>query len=447
MAFKYSFATPKKSFQKPTTDSQKMIDPIERDRRFLRSLWQNRLFRSEGLALADGTPVEVVNIGIGNDTNERLPDFSFASIKYLESGVTMYGNIKIDVCSSHWRAQGTIAAAELSSVILHVVFYQDIILSRFDRDIPTLVLTPLPTVAATYDELRKGSLCPTFLGGLEDVHRNHLLTRIMSDRLRRKSDEIIAIYNSVEKNWHETAYIALMRAFGFKQQKSNLEKLARSLPYRYLRVAGGTDEDVFALLLGQAGFLSMPPHDGFVSEVQRRYYALQKRLGLYPTHISWQGGHTRPASLSPFLVICIATILVREQRFLERVLACENLNSFLEVFDILVDEKYLKHFAPSVNSRGVSVERSQKLIINFVIPFLTAYGILLGRDELRDRALDLYESLPAEVYGYTKRWAAGGYQAPNAFFSQALVQLSSEQCDDGICGDCPLGVMAMKNFS
>lgn len=427
-----------------------MITHTDRERRFLQTLWQNRLFECSDLVLADGTPFEIVNCGIRSEKGDNLPDFSFAAIRYTQSNVTMHGSIKIDTHSSHWREQGTVNAPEFSSVILHLVLYQDIAITQAERNIPTLVLHIPDVVARCHDELRRGATCAGYIGKLDAVHSNHILTRIMSDRLARKSDEVLAIYDSTGGDWHETAYICFVRAFGYREKKQAFETLARTVPLWVLRLHSTSLSELEALLLGQAGYLEVPNPDDYTRRLQYEYAELRKRHELHPRHISWRGIAVRPGSLPVQSLVRIAAILKEEDAFLDRILAADSRDELLSIFDVMLSEYWHTHFAPSrlaaMNAHGMTRQKNELLIINFIIPFLTAYGMVTRNDELRDRAIDLYESLPAEVNRYTRQWEAGGYMAPNAFFSQALIQLSSEYCADGLCGSCPLGVHYIREL-
>lgn len=424
---------------------------IQRDRRLLQTLWQNRLFDCRSLTLADGTPIQIESTGIRGEQSDTLePDFNFAVIKYPLQNMTMCGNIKIDTHSSHWRDQGTINMPQFSSVILHVVLNRDLILTRADREIPTLIITLPPVIALRYDELRHGTLCPSLLARMNPAHRHHLLTRLMSDRLKRKSDEVIQIYNSVGQDWHETTYISFLRAFGFGGRKEAYETLARSLPYRFIRLHSDSLADVEALLLGAGGFLNIQGQiDDYTKSLVNRYIDLRKQHNLNPRRINWGGSAIRPGSSPVQFLVRIAAILEREQRFLERILQVENCLEIRSIFDVMLSEYWKKHSAPSyADAYGISEMTPQKcdlLIINFVIPLLRAYGSLTGNDELADKAIDMYDQVETEDNRHTKRWQSGGYQIPNSFFSQALIQLSSEFCGDGMCGACPLGMTYLSS--
>jgi hypothetical protein len=78
------------------------------------------------------------------------------------------------------------------------------------------------------------------------------------------------------------------------------------------------------------------------------------------------------------------------------------------------------------------------IIINTVVPFLFVYGERNNKKELKQRALDLLESLPPESNSIISRWNNFGVRARNSFDTQALIQLKNEYCDPKKCLHCLL---------
>lgn len=79
------------------------------------------------------------------------------------------------------------------------------------------------------------------------------------------------------------------------------------------------------------------------------------------------------------------------------------------------------------------------LVINVVAPLMLAYGNYVGDETASDRAVDILEHLPGEKNRYTADFMAAGVSCPNAFVSQAMVQLHKSYCDVRKCLYCRLG--------
>lgn len=425
-----------------------MTSVINHSKQFVGTLWLNRLFCQQGLRLTDGRAIEIISPGAPSDLQGLYPEFSFAAIRFPDSDVTLHGGIKIDSHSSHWRQQKTLTHPAFDSVILHVVLEQDLELFTNDHLIPTLILKPDQRIETLYQDLRRGGLCVDAFTGMDSLHQRQILTRIMSDRLARKADEVRAIYHSVGDNWLEASYIAFVRSFGYREKKDSFESLARTTPYRLIRMQGNDRISIEALLLGQAGYLDVANADPYTVELQKRY-AVQRRAQIMPTPIaSFRGSTVRPQSMAPQLIVRIAAILAREESLMRRVLEAENYNEIFSIFDLAIDRYWQQNYAPSmpatVNSYGISSEKIDLLIINFVIPLMVDYARSTGNDTLHERALELYESIKPENNTFTRHWTRGGFACENAFFSQALIQLSTAYCSNGSCGACPLGAHQLR---
>jgi hypothetical protein len=79
------------------------------------------------------------------------------------------------------------------------------------------------------------------------------------------------------------------------------------------------------------------------------------------------------------------------------------------------------------------------LIINTVVPFLFCYSINRNDEQLKERALQLLEQLPAEKNGVITNWSALNIVSDSAADSQALLQLKKEYCENKKCLRCRIG--------
>ena len=90
-------------------------------------------------------------------------------------------------------------------------------------------------------------------------------------------------------------------------------------------------------------------------------------------------------------------------------------------------------------SKQLSMSSLNLIIINTVVPFLYAYGLHKGNEQLCDRAALYLESLKPEANYVTRMWQAAGLTAQHAADSQALVQLQLNYCDKKECLRCRFG--------
>lgn len=100
----------------------------------------------------------------------------------------------------------------------------------------------------------------------------------------------------------------------------------------------------------------------------------------------------------------------------------------------------LQFFAsPSRQGRGVGATALRGIVINAAIPYIFAYGRSHGRDELCQRAVEMLQSLNPETNSKVTVFTSVGVKCPDAFTSQALVELRREYCEARKCLYCRIG--------
>jgi predicted kinase len=80
------------------------------------------------------------------------------------------------------------------------------------------------------------------------------LTRVLVERLEKKSAAVIAALAINRGDWEETFYQFLAANFGFKTNALPFELLAKSLPQLTLAKNKNNPMQIEALIFGQAGF-------------------------------------------------------------------------------------------------------------------------------------------------------------------------------------------------
>lgn len=410
------------------------------DKDFLILIWQNHLFEEGDLRFSTLTYYEVISSGLR--VHGAAVDFTHARLRNRATGEVIAGSVKVDVKSSDWRSQGTINSTEMSGVMLHLVFERDTELFQYGFPILTCILTPSDTLIRYRERMAVG--CEQYFAQLDTLKREAMIERLYADRLGRKSDEIISIAHSVSGDWEEVAYICLMRSMGFKLKKQTFEKLARSLPLSYLLRHRSRPILIEALLLGQAGYLEIEDVDDYTATLQREFHALKAENALLTPALDWRAAEMRSYSAPAISLARIAAIISADESLAERVLRCRTADDLFGVFDIRIHDYWRTHYEPSRSTemRGLSelgAEKINLLIINFVVPFMAAYGAWFDMEHYTRCAIDLLEQTPAESNKYTRRWAAHGLTLRSAYVSQAIIELCTVYCEAAHCSRCPVG--------
>lgn len=413
-------------------------------------LWQNRLFDTTSLVLTDGRRVEIEDVGlpVEGDGESVFAEFLNATIYYPDQGVSYHGNIKIDSLSSDFRERGHFTHPNMSAVILHVVWRCDVTLLRNDHALPTLEIRADDGLIELFDRLTmagiSNKLCANYLAQLSGLEQHLILNRLICDRLDRKNGEVFKILDSVGGNWSECCYIQLVRSFGFKGQKEALEKLARSLPYQYICQMDHDVTQIEAYLLGMGGYLEVSDPDPYTRELQHHFAAFRRCYNLIPEPIDWRAGTAlRPGTTPLNQLVRIAAMLSQAESLLDKIIGAKDIYHVIALLDVRVSEYWHTHNYPSrksssINSYGITTEKVNLVIINGVIPFLSAYGARHNRADLREKALDMYEAIPPEINSFTNHWSKAGVEIVSAFESQAIIQLHSVYCLNRQCQRCPV---------
>lgn len=108
--------------------------------RFLRQIWNHRLFATENLQTTDGERIDILSPGRMNQNSG--PDFLDARVRI--GGLTFCGNIELHWHISDWKNHGHHRDPSYNAVVLHVVFSNKpgapLPVTESKRHIPVLVL-------------------------------------------------------------------------------------------------------------------------------------------------------------------------------------------------------------------------------------------------------------------------------------------------------------------
>lgn len=417
---------------------------------FLHYLWQFQLFSPTRLRTTDGTSIAVLRPGLPNE--HAGPDFFNARIRI--GNTEWAGNVELHMQSSEWERHRHHLDPAYHNVILHVVYQHDKEIEINGNPLPTLVLAPLikASLILKYRALMQSRRWLPCQQQIERVHPIVILnwqTRLLIERLQRRSALITErlIYNKF--NWEETFYQFMAGNFGFKVNSLPFDMLAASLPLKYL---ARHKNDVFqleALLFGQAGFLNSSFEDTFPSELKKEYEVLSRKFSLQAIdfHI-WKFFRLRPVNFPSVRIAQFASLIHRSARLFSRILEAEEVTELKGLFQVRASGYWDNHYlfdqpSPSY-TKNLGKESIDNLIINTVIPFLFAYGSKKDIQQYKERALYFLEKLSAEKNTVVHRWKKLKIDIRSAFQSQAMIELKNSYCSQKKCLNCAIGKSILK---
>ncbi len=413
--------------------------------RLLSLLWRGGLFSADNSTLYPRGDYEIVQRGL--PTEGSSADFSGAQIIERSSGIRLYGGVRVDELSSHWRKRQS--DSELESTILHIVAHRDIELLSPESPQLTLEIRPEPQILELYHRLP--AICPNFWANMPQIERQETLSALLDQRVERKTNEALGILRSVDGDWQECCYIMLLRAFGTPSgNKEQFEAIARRFTYSSLCLHRLDREYLYAITLGLSGLLDTPEPDSYTEELIRAYREYQSASGMLPTASTWSKGKVRPSSHPAISLITAVTLLLSDEELFDSIFKAETLEELREILEVELPDYWQLHSSPSVaigsSRRGIGGAKIEIIIINYILPLLFARSIVECEERYAARAMRLYEELPAEQYAKVQRWQSESWRSTSAFDSQALLQLSDSYCKESRCADCRIGSREIKRL-
>lgn len=420
---------------------------------FLHYLWKFKLFDMNGLQTTHGEKIEILSAGMHNFDSGA--DFQNARLRI---GDTVWaGNVEIHLTSSDWHKHHHTHDNAYNNVILHVVY-------KHDEDIPGTDGKPLPTLELhsripadlylRYHNLAYGNQqiipCEGSISTVKGMSIQNWLTRVLVERLEKKSGAVIDRLKLNKGDWEETFYQFLAANFGFKVNALPFELLAKSLPQNVLAKNKHNSLQIEALVFGQAGFLQ----DDFVDEYPRKlkaeYAYLQKKYNLNPVekHL-WKFMRLRPQNFPTIRLAQFAALVLQSNHLFSKILETAQMPQLRKLFsNIVVNDYWTNHYRfdaeskPAAKSFGdASVDL---LLLNTVSLFLFSYGNHLQQQNYVYRSLELLGALPVESNNIVNDFKDLGVKAKTAFESQALLELRNNYCNHKKCLQCGVGNEILK---
>lgn len=416
----------------------------------LHYIWKFRLFQ-KNLKSSDGQEIEVIDVGLHN-TNEG-PDFFNAKIRIGDK--IWAGNIEIHKTSSDWVKHNHHTDENYNSVILHVVEKINTnIINQAGQNVLQCEITYPPNIEENYQFLLHSNTdipCCNYIGTMPSFHLNAWMNNLLIERLERKSNHIEDLLSRFNNSWEDVFYVLLSRNFGFGLNSDSFERLALSLPLRYIQKQGDNLVQIEALLFGQSGMLDkIESNDDYFTLLKKEYEFLKNKYELTPLDsYVFKNLRSRPTAFPQIRIAQLAALLYNTHGLFSKIISCGELGRIRLMFHVNASEYWQTHY-----SFGLKSERKSKylgdasldiILINTVIPILFIYGKSINNDVLCERALSFLEQLKPEKNSITKRFSKYHLPLNNAADSQAIIQLQREYCELKKCLFCRIGHQVLIN--
>ncbi|HVV56255.1 MAG TPA: DUF2851 family protein [Mucilaginibacter sp.] len=415
---------------------------------FIHYIWKFRLFGREDLKTTTGENIEVFSAGLPNIHSG--PDFHNARLRIGDT--TWAGNVELHINSSDWQKHNHTRDQAYSNVILHVVYRDDQPVVLPDgRLLPTLELrNRVPDeLYNRYHQMVFGNQqfipCEGSIHTVDDMTLRNWLTRVLVERLEKRSAVVMTTLERNRGDWEETFYQLLATQFGFKTNALPFELLARSLPQIILAKHKNNPLQVASLIFGQAGFLDEELKDEYPRKLKEEYAFLRKKYALTPVekHL-WKFMRLRPQNFPTIRLAQFAALVARSNHLFSKVLEIKDVSALKKLFtDLDIDPYWETHYRFDAESKPSSKTLGQSsieiLLLNTFVLTLFCYGKHNKQEHYINRSLKLLEQLPAEQNNIVTNFGLLGIKVNTAFDSQALLELKNNYCDYKKCLQCGVG--------
>ena len=405
------------------------------------------------LVSTDGEAIQIISTGLQN-TNAG-PDFQDAKVRI---GDTLWvGNAEVHLSSSEWKQHGHQNDGAYNNVILHVVCRDDEpVYHQHGIKVPTLILNGrVPEeLYAKYQRLISGQKqfipCEASIGSIDGLIMQNWLTRVLIERLQKRSIDLTKVLEVNRGDWEETFYQFLAANFGFKINALPFELLAKSLPQSVLGKHKNNVMQIEALIFGQAGFLTNDLKDEYPLALRKEYTFLQKKFNLKPIekHL-WKFLRLRPLNFPTIRLAQFAALVAGSNHLFSKVLDTKGPENFYKLCEnIQVNAYWDTHYQfdrPSVNlPKPLGKTSVNVLLLNTLCLILFAYGNHHQQERYVNRALQLLDVLPVEKNSIIDNFTLLGIKVKTAYESQALLELKNSYCDHKKCLQCGVGIKILK---
>lgn len=417
---------------------------------FLHYLWKYQKFAKTDLKTTDGELLQVFKVG-NHNTQSDGPDFSIAQL--VINVQKWAGNVEVHIKSSDWFAHNHQTDANYDSVILHVVWEDDVdVYRQNDTKIPTLELKSVVSAEAlnAYQQLYANSKerwinCETHIKHVDKFVVENWLERLYFERLEQKCEPITNLLNENKNNWEATCFCLLAKSFGGNTNGEAFFKMAQSIPFSIVQ----KETSVFkleALFMGQANLLNEKTDDPFEKTLLNEYYYLKKKFSLTSlTGVKAQFYRLRPPNFPTIRLSQLAVLYASYNDLFVRLNQANSLNDLKTIFNLKASEYWDTHYNFGKETKSIAKKISSSYLsvicLNSVIPLRFLFGKHThDSSDFTEELLELVRSLKPEKNTIVSNYGKAGVNAYSALDSQALLTLYKNYCNVGKCTHCNVGV-------
>ncbi len=399
--------------------------------KYLHYLWLNKLIPFHRINISNCRTFQIIESGEYNEYGSG-PDFLNAKIRMDE--MIWIGDVEIHIRASDWFRHGHHVDHAYNQVILHVVLFNDAMITQNGFMIPFMELKEIVDHTHYHSYIshyhyNKKILCGTLLKSIPLIAIQNALDKSLSQRFLRKLNDLNGFDDS-----KQVLYTLLARSFGTTVNKLPFEQLTVRMPIDKLKFLD--PEERVEMIKYVSGLFEFDKELSFL----KINHIMQTRLCI-PNGIisksSWVFGGVRPSNNPRIRMIQFAAFIAVFDFDMN---ICNltsdglinNISLFFEKASQLIPVKFSKSF-------------KDLILINAIVPFMVWQSAQEQDPMLRQTADEILQQISPEKNNILAKWSKFGIHAKSSFQTQALMELYKSFCVKKRCLTCDIGLFLLQS--
>ena len=414
----------------------------------LQYLWKYKIFSKIDFKDSDGNPLEILDFGKFNKNSG--PDFSLAKIK--TKNIVLAGNVEIHVKSSDWYFHHHDTQKDYQSVILHVVYFNDVDVSELkNAGIPTLELKDYidDKILAKYQTLENHyEFIPC-----ESIFEPKKIPFLFSEetllkKLDEKSIEIEHLLNQSKNNYEAVLFQKIAYSFGLKVNAEIYQNIAENIEFKIIQKISQNQFQLESLLFGKGNLLEKETETN--QKWKREFEFLKTKFKISEQTFPVKFMRLMPPSFPTIRLSQLAMLYHLQPNLFSKILKAKNIQELKSLFEnVKTSDFWENHYTFEKTSeekieKKLSDDFIEILLINAVLPIIYTYFKNIN-PEKTDQILEFYKNLNPEKNSIIYSWKKLNVKFSSALETQAFLYHHKHLCSYKNCLNCNIVLKILKD--
>lgn len=418
---------------------------------FLHYVWKYKVFSKIHFKTTNQDDLVIIKSGLHNAN--AGPDFLNAHLKI--GNQIWIGNVEIHLKSSDWYAHQHEVDKNYDAVLLHVVWEDDVtIYMKNNKPLPTMVLKEFVSarVLANYQRLFFKSEswipCQYSINTVDEFTLSNWKERLYFERLENKCKVIERVLKQENNNFEAVLFQLLVKNFGLKVNGDSFLVLSQSVNYAVFKSVRSNENNLAALLFGQAGFLGEDLEEVYYQKLQKEYMYLKHKYNLQPiANNQFSFFRMRPNNFPTIRLAQLVSLFHKYQSLFSQLMALKTLKEFYDFFSLETHVFWKTHYSFTSISKPAFKKITNSfvdlLIINTIIPLKFLYQKANGKTG-ESSFLTILKKIKPEKNKIISKFSELKIVAINALETQSLLELKTNYCAPKRCLECAIGKVLLN---